>query len=589
MKCIGIDIGSYSLKILELDFSPKGLQLLSFKEHVFTSESFEDNQVFILEAFKNLSLTNEAHQTKYVLSLSQSSISHRYKFFPFKDRHKILRSLPFELEEDIPFDQDNAIFDSKLIHYRGNTSDVIASACRKSHVKALLQLCEDGSIDPDIVTSNGLSFANAFEGLFQPAPIAPELPEEPDDENEDETGENEHAAPIRRPGALILNIGHTTTTISTFRDSRLIDTQMLNWGGQQVALKIQKTYDIHYQEALKEMQSKAFLLTSEEGASQDQVFFSQTIAASLKEMLAELKLYLFNIQTDRNVQIEQVWLTGGTSQIRNLNSFVQQQLSIKTSTLDAYYASPHSFETNFPVEKNTAAISPAALFIALEAVKRPVNPATNFRKEEFVKESQVLKLFFEKWSYTLKLASVALVAFFFYAFAKSYFAESIDETSGQKVRQLARSAGLKGPQSRPRGIRRYITKKQKEIKSREGLMELIKMDSALDIVGRISAALPDGKQVSLNLQKLEVKNDQASISGTVGNQNQLQLVRQSLQKIASGGQLRTRPNTFISSTTSNLLPFAYDFTLDRKWSENSRRASNQKNKQARKRTPRGGQ
>ena len=83
--------------------------------------------------------------------------------FPFLERRKILQSLPFELEDVVPFNQSDTIFDCRVIRQKEKSSDVLAFAVPKKYIQEVLMLCEDAGLSPDIVSLDGIALSNLFE------------------------------------------------------------------------------------------------------------------------------------------------------------------------------------------------------------------------------------------------------------------------------------------------------------------------------------------------------------------------------------------------------------------------------------------
>ena len=118
MKSVGIDIGTYSIKVVEVISQNKGqLRVSQFLEHSLGQNPAFDPEIEIIEFLKGLAKAYDPSNTRFVFGLRQDQVSVRHKIFPFNDRLKINKSLPFELEEDLPFSAETAIFDAKIRHH----------------------------------------------------------------------------------------------------------------------------------------------------------------------------------------------------------------------------------------------------------------------------------------------------------------------------------------------------------------------------------------------------------------------------------------------------------------------------------------
>lgn len=550
MKCIGIDIGSFSVKVFEVQISSKELQLVDFNEFPLNTNPTYDNKILILDILKNLAENNDPTATKYVLCLPQRQVSTRYKVFPFKERSKVLKTIPFELDEDIPFDLENSVFDAKFIKFKGSSSEVLASATPKKNVIDLLEVAQSVGIDPDVIGAQGLAIANLVEDFNNAPPV--EVFERTAEEQE----------PFRTNGHVLLDIGHSTTVVTVYREFRLVGIRTIDWGGSDVAAAISQRYKIQQSEALKELQSKAFILTNQDGASRDQIIFSDTIAGSFAPLLRDLRLYMLDVETEFNMDLTHVALIGGTSQIKNLSAYLSKKIDKPVGPLDTFERFPATHLELTPQMRATAGL---ALSLAIEGTKRPNNPPTNFRREELGKQSKTLQIFWSRWGYAAKLAAACLICFYFYGFAKGLFSEQVTEQSVETLREQARVAGLKGAEARPSGIRSYIRKKQREIKGKETLAQLMNMNSPLDLLAQLSSSIPSGKNLKLDISYFEVENEKISMKGTVATADQLKALEAALKGLSRDGQVSSQAATGQAARAQ--FPFSFEFSVDRKISQ----------------------
>ena len=240
LKSVGIDIGTSSIKVVEVTSSNKGIQVTQFTEHPLNTNPAFDPEIEILEFLRGLSSTYDQAATRFVFSLRQEQVSVRNKSFPFSDRQKILKSLPFELEEDLPFSNETAIFDAKIIRTLGGTAEVLACATPKNRVAAAIQKMSDSGLNVSILSAEGVAFANCFESWNNPVPALPAAAMQID----------ELAQPERRI-QITVQIGHTRTLVCAFENSLLIGVRSILWGGKNIADSIARRYEIPYVEALK--------------------------------------------------------------------------------------------------------------------------------------------------------------------------------------------------------------------------------------------------------------------------------------------------------------------------------------------------
>ncbi len=549
MKSLGIDIGSSSIKIVEVQSTSKGFQVSQFFEHPLNIAPGADQELEIIEFLRDFTSHYDPNQTRFVMALRQDRVAIRNKFFPFNDRIKISKSLAFELEEDIPFSSDNAIFDAKIVRTVGGGAEVLACAAPKIHVQNCLQRAQDAGIDPYLISAEGTALANVFEKWNEapPALLAPAIALNDDDNR-----------PIRHIN-LILNMGHTRTLVSAFEGNSLIAVRSVLWGGKNIAEAIAKKYEIPFLEAIKELQTKAFILTNKQGATFDQVTFSDTIAKSVREMARDLQLSILELKSEFNAQINGIGLTGGVSQIQNIGPFLTQLLEVpvnRTSTLDLI--------PNVLFERSVShgAKAGVALGLAIEGFKKPRNPPLNFLRGDYAKENHQVKMFWEKWGHTAKIATAALLVLFVYTSLRESFSMSLAERTQEVLKSQAKTvAGLKGKNASENGIRKYIRENKKRAADLKTLASVANMNSALDIVKKINDAAPGKTAVTLDVHELQINDTQVALQGYVNSPQEMSLLQQSLANITADGQVRAQKSSL--GSLPGKTAFSFSFNVDR--------------------------
>ncbi|MDG0817445.1 pilus assembly protein PilM [Bdellovibrio svalbardensis] len=546
-KSLGIDIGSSSIKVVEMQSTSKGFQVSHFFEHPLSNKLGSDQELEVIEYLRDLTSKYD-DSTRFIVGLRQDRVAIRNKFFPFNDRIKIFKSLAFELEEDLPFSSDNAIFDAKIIRTVGGGAEVLACAAPKTHVQACIQRAQDSGFEPFLVSLEGTALANVFEkwneappALVAPAPVFEDM-----------------ERPVRHV-QLILNMGHTRTIVSAFEGHSLIGVRSILWGGKNIAEAIAKKYEIPYVEALKELQTKAFILTNKQGATFDQVTFSETIGKSVRELARDLQLSILEFKGEFNVQIDSIGLTGGTSQIQNLGPFLTQILEAPVNRIPTLDQIPNVM---FERTQQVSAKAGVALGLAIEGFKKPRNPPMNFMRGEFARENHQMKMFWEKWGHTFKVATAALVVLFVYASLRSDFALSLTERTQDVLKSQAKSvANLKGKNASEAGIKKYIRENKKRASDLKTLASVANMNSAMDVLKKVSDATPPKGAVTLDVHSLNVQDSRVTMEGYVSSPQEMSLLQKSLTNITTDGQVKTERSSL--GTLPGRTSFSFSFNVDR--------------------------
>jgi general secretion pathway protein L len=546
MKSVGVDIGSNQIKVVEVQSTSKGFQILGYQLHQLTRPEGTDQQIEIIEFLRELS-TRFDQNTKINFAIRQDRVAIRNKIFPFNDRIKINKSLAFELEEELPFSSDSAVFDSKIVQYHGNSTEVLACAVPTQHVENLLDLLKDGAINPYLISTEAPAFANVFERWNE---IPPQNPDRLVDEG--------FPAP-ERPITIVLNIGHTRTLVCAFERNQLVGVRSILWGGRQVIDAIAKKYNLPPREAQKEMENKAFILATTSDSNYEAKIFSDLISKAVRELARDLQLVLLDFKSEFNGIIDRVDMTGGVSMIQGLGPFLTQLLEVPVNR--------YSILTNFPniafdKDEIIGARLGVAIGLAIEGLKKPRNPAVNFLKGEFAKQSNFLNVFWKKWGATVQLTAACLVVLFAWTMTRSYFSTHIEDAAKANLKQQAKNvAGLSGKMATESRIKEHIRNSQKRADEIRKIVGLTSMNSAMEVLKNINDKVPKKENITLDVRTVNIVDSGVSIQGYVANEQQVTLLQQALAGVAEDGKVTAQKSNL--GPWKNKTAFAFSFNVDR--------------------------
>lgn len=519
MISVGVDIGTYSIKVADVESTSKSYIVRRVQEFPLSLDLTKDRKIEIIDTLRTLFSQYDLGHTQFVFALPQPFISARLLQFPFRERFKVQKAVISELEDELPFSQEDAIFDAKIVRYIGKGAEVLAMAAPKERVRDVLELAQDCGVEPVLVSAEGMALNNLFENFDQAPPEA--LVVGPD-------------IPVARAAELTLNIGHASTELLVYVDGLLVGVRNIDWGAKNLADGIGQKYGLNYLQGMNELKSKGFILLDKSQGTREQAAFSQTIEDSLMGLVAELRLVMLETQSDFNLSWTKGHLLGGGAQLKNLGGFLTQHFQIPFNRYRQLERHPAvSFETNLHWDM----VGGVAIGLAIEALKRPRNPATNFLKEEFARQSQVFEALWEKWSYTAKIAGAAFVIFLIYAVIRENLAYSLMDESDRVLRTQAQAiANMKGSKATPSRVRKFISTQEKLALSRKQAEKVVQLNSALDILNRISTSLPTRGQIRLEVKRLTIDNDTAEVHGYAESSKDRTAVQTALARVSSNNK-----------------------------------------------------
>lgn len=543
MISIGIDIGSFSVKVAYAKATANGFEILRTHEYPLNQDPTKDNTIDIIEALRAINATLPNDTLQFTACVYQENVSLRKRVFPFKERHKILKSLPFELEDDIPLTIENSIFEGKITHYVGGSAHVMAMACPRENVTDSIEELSDGGIHPDILSVEGVAIGSLFE----------EWRESPKQIPEEAEGEKEPA-----PAEAVVHIGHKSSVVVILQDGHLHEIRHIDWGAKDIAQQIAKKYNLHYLEALKELRNKGFILTNQEGATKEQIALSDTIKASVDDFAQVLKLDYLESETQHNLKIKSVTLTGGGSKLRNLGPYLTQKTEVATNRLGQVSTMPYM---EFGASPNNEVAHVLSIGLALEGLKRPKNPAVNLLKGDYARENKRFNMIWDKWSHAIKVASACLAIIFLWAFLRDGFASDVARATNDKLRDIASTVTGERRFSMLQ-VRTYIREQNQKARMRGVMEDLGSINSGLDILKTISNIAPPRTAGGLKILNFDLQSDVLRISGEAQRAETVTSFQNSLQSLATDGN--------VQATTEGLRarpgyrPFSFTLRVSRK-------------------------
>ena len=527
MKFIGIDVGTSSIKILELLNSARGPQLSYFQEIPIGNNPAHDKELEILEALRSYSSGLNPDKVRIAMGLNQIEVVSRKLQFPFLERLKIQKSLPFELEEEIPFNLETAIFDYKTIQTEGGQTQVLGAAVPKNFVDKVVRLASDSGLDVSVLSSEGFALANLAETS---APSGPDH--------------------------LIaqLHIGHTHTNLNFFLSGRLVGLRFITFGMKELISLVVKKYEMPWVEAKKEFEEKASLLIYREGATYEQLNFSDTLSQGLKPLYQELRLLLIEAETEFKKKVKSILMSGGGAQLGCLNAHLTMQLGLVCNPAPRPAVAG---QAQFSGE-NYLRFS-VALGLALEAMKRPRSPAVQFLRGDFAKQNRRFTLFWDKWGHYAKAGAVALVGFWILAEVRLVVTENLLSQAQEQLRKQARqTAGLSLKQASESALRNFLKEEKKKVDELKSLSKVQELPTSLDVLRKLSDVLPSRAQLKMNLTEVAVHGLRVEMIGTVQSQAELSLIENSLSKLSSKPVEKLTHN---QTDLGSRLGFAYGITM----------------------------
>ncbi|HPY75515.1 MAG TPA: pilus assembly protein PilM [Planctomycetota bacterium] len=372
-KAVGIDIGSRSLKILELEGSGNRLSINFFRnlEIPFGSDESKTPDLLV-EAIKSIFHQEHLNVDNVILSVPTQDCILREIAVDFKDDDHIRQTIKYEAEKYLlSYEIDDVIVDYRKISVGQDKTKLFVASVPKKIIQQRLDLLKLCNIDPIAIDLDIMSLVNV-------ANLVPEVTEKENVAVVDfgagssniviiSQGKLRHVRAIRLGTSFVDDIEKPNVDKSDSANDSELD---LDWDIEQ-----QLIVSLPMPDGVELDRMVLFRKDEEQSASAAQKQKKKT--EFFQRLFKEIRRTMLTL--DMEAPLDLVCITGGGSQLEGLMEKVEDAFQVPAIYLDF---SP-TVQINTENLEETIVSAPIALGMALELIDGNCQ-TMNFRKEEFV-------------------------------------------------------------------------------------------------------------------------------------------------------------------------------------------------------------
>ena len=307
---IGIDIGSSSIKLVELNKTKKGFKLEKLAIAPLPPEAIVDealmDSVTIIAAIRDLIAMSKIKTKDVVISISGHSVIVKKITLPLMTEAELKESLQWEAERYIPFDIKDVYLDFKITGgSQGNPAlmDVVLVAAKREVVDDCVSVMMESGLNPVVIDIDAFALENMLA-------INYEL----------EKGET---VTIANVGASVTNMNILANNISEF-------TRDIFKGGNQFTEQIQRELHVDHEEAEKIKMGHQVDIPSSPLIENILKTTSESLAIEIGNSLDFFK------STTTDGKISKLYLSGGGSKIKGFDLILQQHIGIPVEVVNPF-------------------------------------------------------------------------------------------------------------------------------------------------------------------------------------------------------------------------------------------------------------
>jgi len=316
-QLVGVDIGSYAIKVVEIDQTKKGRFLKNFGLIGLPRNAIREGDIVEQEVvakalktlFRNLKIRNQ----NVAVALSGYPVMAKRITLPAAKREEIEVTIHDQAEQYIPFDINDVNLDFDILDKKANlvedeeaendeSLDVMLVAAKKDVINAYVNLLAAADLNPGVLDVDVFALQNAAELTI--------------------TGERE--------GYAIVNVGAEELGINTVVDGTSLFSRDSSFGGAQITDLIMSHFDVDFEEA-EEIKL---------GSVQDKPWdknLETSVAGVVADWAQEIKRALDFVETtypDKTIQ--KIYVCGGSCRMEGFQKYLEAHTGLPVAELNPF-------------------------------------------------------------------------------------------------------------------------------------------------------------------------------------------------------------------------------------------------------------
>jgi len=301
---VGLDIGSSSVKAVELKQSKQGYELVALGMEPLGQDIVVDGAIMdapavamaINKIFEGQKFTSKNVST----SVSGHSVIVKRVPLPAMTEEELYDRIQSEASQHIPFEITDVNLSWQVLETIDSQMEVLLVAVKKEKILSHTSVFDHAGKKPIVVDIDAFALQNCFEVNYEPDPAQT---------------------------TALLNIGASVMTIDIVRGGIPLFTRDVSVGGNQYTDALQKELDLGFDDAEK-------LKTGEgiAGVSEDQ---KSAILRSVSDILVlEIqKTFDFFRATASGENIQRIFVAGGTARVPGLIDLLREEFGMPVEEL----------------------------------------------------------------------------------------------------------------------------------------------------------------------------------------------------------------------------------------------------------------
>jgi type IV pilus assembly protein PilM len=305
---VGLDVGSSSIKAVELVKSKSGYEIVGFGRQALAADTVVDGAITdassVSEGIKTLFTTAKFKAKAVATSVSGHSVIVKRVVLPVDNPDEVASSIEFDADQYIPFEISEVNLDYEVIGPSESDEgglEVLLVAAKKDQIQNNTEVITMAGRVPQVVDIDAFAIQNAFEVNYAPDPDAT---------------------------IALLNVGASLTNINIAKAGMPLFIRDVSVGGDQYTDILQKELQLSLEEAQDLKFGKQVGMYDAE--------MVQPLLDSITDMLTMevQKTFDFFKETFPEERISSIYVSGGAARATGLTEKIQMAFGFPTEVMD---------------------------------------------------------------------------------------------------------------------------------------------------------------------------------------------------------------------------------------------------------------
>lgn len=316
---LGVDIGTSSVKLVQLKKTPSGPELISYDMQPVPHESMEEGGIKDVQTvsaiIKDMLNRSKIKPERCFASISGQNVIMRFTKLPVMTPEELEQTVRIEAEQYVPYAIDEVSITHEVLQETteeegGGKYTILLVVAQKELVNNYLEVLRASKINPEIIDVDTIAALNALEESIAQT------------RTEQENGEV----------VAIIDSGSRTTNISVMKDGILSFTRNIPIAGNNITQMIMNVMKQEFEQAEQIKIEEAEVSIGDTGGNE----VAEVVKTTVEELASEIRRSFdyFKAQT-REPIIHRIILSGGSANLKSFNTYLSNELGV-----DVYMGNP---------------------------------------------------------------------------------------------------------------------------------------------------------------------------------------------------------------------------------------------------------